>query len=91
MRHRIVCAVVALCFVLLATLAATHLHVGADGDEACAVCAAVVGKLAGPSPSLAPSASLESSYRVASIAAPRPLLLKFAVLLPPSCGPPDYS
>ena len=44
-----VCALTALCFAVLASLAATHLHLGPEADEACAVCAAVVGKVAGPS------------------------------------------
>ncbi len=42
-------AVTAGCFALLVSVAASHLHIGPDADEACALCAAFAGKLEGPS------------------------------------------
>jgi len=90
--RKIVAGVSALAFVFLVSLAATHLHVGAEGDDGCAVCAAVVGKLEGPSlPAIdiaPPSVAYPGQY---------PLLLAariervYVVVLPPSCGPPSLA
>ena len=91
MRYRVVCALTALCFAALASLAATHLHLGPDADETCAVCAAVVGKVAGPVATPAITLGLELNYWLAVAPRQRPLLLAFAVVLPPSCGPPYSS
>ena len=44
-----IAAVSAVAFAILVSIAATHFHTGLDSDEACAVCAAVIGKLEGPS------------------------------------------
>ena len=81
----------AIAFAILVSAAATHLHVGPDADEGCAVCAAVIGKLEGPSsPPLAapacPGAYAAPQVPVAQLPAGATL-----VVLPPSCGPPHVA
>jgi hypothetical protein len=88
-RRRIICGLAALCFVLLASLAATHLHIGAGADEACAVCAAVAGKIAGPSASPAAKVTFETVTWLVGVASRQVPVFTLAVVLPPSCGPPD--
>jgi hypothetical protein len=70
------------------SIAATHLHIGLDSDEACAVCAAVIGKLEGPSslPTVVPPASIAYSWQRPP-AAPHVVRI-VRVALPPGCGPP---
>ena len=90
MRYRTLIAVVsAAAFALLVSVAATHLHVGADADEACAVCAAVIGKLEGPPapPVVVPPADLAQFWQQFLAAAQ--VARGVVVVLPPSCGPPD--
>jgi hypothetical protein len=91
MRHRVICALTALCFAALASLAATHLHLGPDTDEGCAVCAAVVGKVAGPAATPAIKLGVELDYWLAVTPRQPSLRLALAVVLPPSCGPPHSS
>jgi hypothetical protein len=91
MRQRVVCALAALCFAWLASVAATHLHIGPDADEGCAVCAAVVGKVAGPSAAPAIKLAPEISFRQAVTPNLHSRLVVLAVVLPPSCGPPYSS
>lgn len=91
MRDRVVCGLTALCFAALVSLAATHLHLGVDGDEGCAVCAAVVGKVAGPIAVPAVKLNLELNYRLAPPPSHCSLPFALAVVLPPSCGPPYAS
>lgn len=88
MRDRVVCGLTALCFAALVSLAAAHLHVAVEADEACGVCAAVVGKVAGPAATPAIKPSLESNYWLAVTARQQSPLLALDVVLPPSCGPP---
>jgi hypothetical protein len=75
-------------FLVLVSVAATHLHFGPDGDEGCAVCAAVIGKLEGPSspPVLVPPASVAYAWQPPH-SAPQ-IACAAIVVLPPSCGPP---
>jgi hypothetical protein len=84
----LIAAVSAVAFAVLVSIAATHLHTGLDSDEACAVCAAVVGKLEGPSslPAVVPPASIPYFWQRAA-AAPHVVRI-VQVVLPPSCGPP---
>src|ERR1700686_4065419 len=75
-RHfptRVLIAVVsAVAFAILVSIAATHLHTGLDSDEACAVCAAVIGKLEGPSsvPAVVPPANIPYFWQRPSLAPP---------------------
>ena len=59
-----------------------------DADEGCAVCAAVIGKLEGPSapPVVIPPASLAQFWQRFLAAAQ--VARGVVVVLPPSCGPP---
>jgi hypothetical protein len=84
-------ALVAVAFAILVSVAATHLHVGPDADEGCAVCAAVIGKLEGPTapPIAIPSISVAYFEHLLEIA---PQVADVAlVVLPPSCGPPHFA
>ncbi len=84
----VVAGVSALAFVFLVSVAATHLHVGAEGDDGCAVCAAVVGKLEGPSsPAVAVAPAGVAFLEQPPQSAPR-FERVILVVLPPSCGPP---
>lgn len=90
MRYRVLIATASVvAFAALVSVAATHLHIGADADEACAVCAAVIGKLEGPPapPVVIPPATLAQFWQrfVAAAQVARGVV----VVLPPSCGPPD--
>jgi hypothetical protein len=86
-----VAAISAVAFAILVSIAATHLHIGLDADEACAVCAAVIGKLEGPS---APAAVVSPVGIAYLWLAPRIFLRVeqvFLVVLPPSRGPPRFA
>jgi hypothetical protein len=89
--RRISCALIALAFASLVSLAATHLHVGPDADEECAICAAVIGKLEGPVVPLIAAIGPELGPWPRIVPKERPLGLVVAVVLPPSCGPPHSS
>lgn len=91
MRQRVVCALAALCFAWLASVAATHLHIGLDADDGCAVCAAVVGKVAGPSAMPTVKVSPEINYWLPILPCRHAPAVVLAVVLPPSCGPPHSS
>jgi hypothetical protein len=67
----LIAAVSAVAFAILVSIAATHLHTGLDADEACAVCAAVIGKLEGPSslPAVVPPPTTYFWQRLSSGAA----------------------
>src|ERR1700730_5808251 len=84
-------AVSAVAFAILVSIAATHLHTGLDSDEACAVCAAVIGKLEGPSslPAVVPPPSIPYFWQRPP-AAPHVVRID-QVVLPPSCGPPRFA
>ena len=86
--QRLVCGVTAVVFTILVSVAVSHLHVGADQDAACAVCAAFAGKLEGASTSTtAPPTAVVVALRIAVL--PRPQIASSALIaLPPSCGPP---
>jgi hypothetical protein len=87
----IVAGVSAVAFVFLVSVAATHLHIGADGDDGCAVCAAVVGKLEGPSsPAVAVAPAGIVYFEQPLQSAPR-FERVILVVLPPSCGPPSIA
>src|SRR5207237_7199849 len=88
---RVLVAAVSVAFAILVSIAAAHLHIGLDSDEACAVCAAVIGKLEGPSspPAVVPAPSIPHFWQ-------RPLSTPHVarvvrVVLPPSCGPPRFA
>lgn len=81
-------ALTILAFAALVSLAATHLHVVADDDAACAICTAVVGKVNGPSapPALGVAPDLGHPQPIVPNERPRALAPSFVV--PPSRGPP---
>ena len=89
--QRLVCGATAVVFAILVSGAASHLHVGADQDEACAVCAAFAGKLEGTStPTLSPPTPVAVALYVAAL--PQPQIASSAVIaLPPSRGPPPLA
>jgi len=91
LSRRAIVALTAIAFVVLVSVAATHLHIGADADEGCAVCAAVAGKLAGPK--AAPDAKLgaEITTWLAALPSGRSSPRLFSVVLPPSRAPPAIS
>lgn len=89
--QRIAAAITAVAFSVLVSVAAGHLHVGADQDEACSICAAFgIGKLKGPTPSVAVPAPVVVTYFRQETLHPSPLAhhVVVVVVLPPSCGPP---
>ncbi len=88
-RSLFVLALTAGAFALLVSVAASHLHLTPDGDEACAVCAAFAGKIEGPSVYV-PTVAVATVVHVA-VAAP---VLRLAPpapahMWPPNCGPPQ--
>lgn len=88
-RRLFVLASTAIAFTLLVSVAASHVHIKPDADEACALCAAFAGKLEGPSvfvPTVAVANCVQTVY-----VTPVPLLTPPAPahLLPPTCGPPQ--
>jgi hypothetical protein len=87
----VMAAVAAVAFAIMVSIAATHLHIGLDADEGCAVCAAFVGKLEGPStPSLAvPPVSVY--YFAGPLRIAPQVESPVLVVLPPSCGPPRFA
>jgi hypothetical protein len=87
----IVAGVSALAFVFLVSVAATHLHIGADGDDGCAVCAAVVGKLEGPSSPAVAVAPAGVAYLEQPLQSAPRFTRVVLVVLPPSCGPPSIA
>ena len=87
--QRIAAAIVLLAFALLASIAASHLHVGADQDELCSLCAAFgAGKLEPPSPAAAVPVVASLTYFVRGVESPSQVSRTTPVVLPPSCGPP---
>jgi hypothetical protein len=90
-RRAWVAAMSAVAFAILVSVAASHLHVAPDADEACAVCAAVIGKLEGPSAPPVVASPVGIAYLWL---APRIVLRVeqvFLVVLPPSRGPPRFA
>jgi hypothetical protein len=87
----LIAAVSAVAFAILVSIAATHLHTGLDSDEACAVCAAVIGKLEGPSslPAVVPPPSIPYFWQRPPTAPHVARVVR--VVLPPSCGPPRFA
>jgi len=87
-RSLFVLALTAGAFALLVSIAASHLHLAADDNDGCAVCAAFAGKLEGPS-TYVPTVAVVS---VVHPAGPAPVLQPAppapAHLRPPCCGPP---
>jgi hypothetical protein len=89
--QRLVCGVTAVVFAILVSVAASHLHVGADQDEACALCAAFAGKLEGTSaPPLPAPTAVAVALRVPALPQPQ-ISSPSVVALPPSCGPPPVA
>jgi hypothetical protein len=89
--RRVIVALTGIAFAILVSVAATHLHIGPDADEGCAVCAAVVGKLEGPTPppmAVCPTSDVSTleQFQVAQQVA-----CAILVVLPPSCGPPHVA
>ena len=85
---RLVLAVTAAAFAILVSLAGSHLHVGPDDDEACAVCTAFADKLHDAAP---PNGVVRAFVAVHLVVAtlPQPQRIGVAPTLPPpSCGPP---
>lgn len=88
-RRNAVIAVTAIAFALLVSLAATHLHITPDEDEACAVCVAFAGKIEGPSAFVPSVAASEVAHVIVATSGSGVIPPAVAVLLPPSCGPPQ--
>ena len=88
-RDRFVLAVTASAFIFLVSVAATHLHLAPDADEACAVCAAFAGKIEGPSVTVPTVAVAMVVHCLRTLPAPRLEPPQPAHLLPPNCGPPQ--
>jgi hypothetical protein len=88
-RSLFVLALTASAFALLVSVAASHLHLAPDNDEACAVCAAFAGKIETPS-AYVPTVAMATVIHVA-VAAPVVRLAPPAPahLWPPNCGPPQ--
>jgi hypothetical protein len=88
-RSQLVLALTALAFTLLVSVAASHLHIAPDADEACAVCAAFAGKIEGPSAAVPMFALASVVYTVCAKPVSRPVPPAPAHILPPTCGPPQ--
>lgn len=90
---RLAWAITLLAFTILVSVAATHLHIGAELDDSCAICAAFgVGKLKGPAPSVVASVPVAITWF--QLEPQRPPSLPHnvvVVILPPSCGPPTIA
>jgi hypothetical protein len=87
--QRIAVAVVLFAFALLASIAASHLHVGADQDEFCSLCAAFgAGKLEPPSAAAVVPVALSLTLFLCEHESPSQVPRSLPVVLPPSCGPP---
>ena len=87
-RNSFIAAVTAVAFAILVSVSAIHLHVGADADEACALCAAFAGKLEGPVAKVPVLPRITVGY-LESEGQPAPQVQQaHLVVLPPSCGPP---
>jgi len=86
---RVIPIFTAFAFAFLVSVAATHLHVGADADVSCPVCAAFGGgKLERPAPILAvPTPMAVSGFCQGYQAFPQVSGFTPAII-PPSCGPP---
>ncbi len=82
-------ALTAIAFTLLVSIAATHLHITPDADEACALCAAFAGKIDGPSVYVPTVAVSTVIHTVCVTPAPRLVPSAPAHILPPNCGPPQ--
>jgi hypothetical protein len=85
----LVLSVTAGAFALLVSVAASHLHIAPDADEACAVCAAFAGKIEGPSLAVPTVAVATAVHTVCIAPVARLHPLPPAHLLPPTCGPPQ--
>ena len=85
---RLVLVVTALAFTILVSVAASHLHVTADDDRDCAICAAFAGKVEGPSASVAILAPAIAVYVDRAWRPRRQIARSTPILVPPSCGPP---
>lgn len=88
-RRLFVLAFTAIAFALLVSVAASHVHIQPDADEACAVCAAFAGKLEGPSVYV-PTVATSTVIAVAGVAPVSRFVPPVpAHILPPNCGPPQ--
>jgi len=88
-RSLFVVALTAGAFALLVSVAASHLHIAADDNDGCAVCAAFAGKLEGPS-TYVPTVAVATVVHVAGpVPVERPAPPAAAHLRPPYCGPPQ--
>lgn len=90
---RLVIVVTALAFAILVSVAASHVHLGADLDESCSICAAFgVGKLKGPTPSVVAPVPVAVTWFQQEPESPPSLTHNVVVVvLPPSCGPPSIA
>jgi hypothetical protein len=88
---RVAATLTAVAFAILVSVAATHLHIGPDADEGCAVCAAVIGKLEGPSSPPLAVAACSGAYAVPRVLVAQRDAAAILVVLPPSCGPPHLA
>jgi len=88
-RDQFVLALTAIAFTFLVSVAASHLHLAPDADDACAVCAAFAGKIEGPSVAVPSVAVATVIHCVRVVPAFRLEPSPPAHLLPPSCGPPQ--
>jgi hypothetical protein len=89
--HRVAAVLIGVAFAVLVSVAATHLHIGPDADEGCAVCAAVIGKLEGPSAPPLALAACPCAYAAPQIQVAQRPAAAALVVLPPSCGPPHFA
>jgi hypothetical protein len=87
-RSRLTAAVTAIAFAILVSVAASHVHVGADADRVCAVCAAFAGKLEGPTCKVVVPHPVLVAFREREVPEAASVPRSFSVVLPPSCGPP---
>ncbi len=88
-RHvRLTVAVTAIAFAILVSVAATHLHVGHDAEDGCAVCAAFAGKLEGSSAKVVVPKPAVLVFLSTPVRETAQLARSIVVVLPPSRGPP---
>jgi hypothetical protein len=96
LRHRsrrgsFLLAVTAIAFLLLSSIAASHLHISPTGDEGCAVCAAFAGNLNAPPVDVPWTRPVDFAFAICLAPAPAVGPPTPAHLLPPTCGPPLIS
>jgi predicted neuraminidase len=87
-RSRLTAAVTAIAFAILVSVAASHLHVGHDAEDGCAVCAAFAGKLEGSSAKVVVPKPSVVEFLSTPVSETPQLAHSIVVVLPPGRGPP---